>query len=504
MPLMLLIVVGAALTVLPWLPLHDVQLPVPTKVFMTVAGTALLIVGVVCLLITRLYRKASANMAFVRTGMGGARVIRDGGTLVIPVVHQVVPVSLETMRLNVERRGPHALITKDNLRVDLSAEFYIKVQPDADNILQAARSLGSRNVQAEAVSDLVQEKLVSALRTVAATKELVELHSKRDEFASAVQEIVQHDLASNGLTLEAVTISSLDQTDSSALQERNVFDAQGLRKIAEITQKARIERNEIERESERQVAEKDVSTRKKVLELQRDQAEYEAEQRMKVANVNAARQREVAEFKITQDEAIAKRDIEKLRTVETSEVERRLAVEQAEIAKRVTLIARMKEQETADILKKQAVEVAERSKQVAVAEKERERATAIGQMLAAEAESEREKQKIITVTVTSEAEREAAKKLIAAQQTISESKIREETNADVLAYMAVKEAEAQKQAAELQYEAKLRVADADAQAATKRAEGDRAGKMVDVTVERERVNVEQAKVEVERLSLSNK
>ncbi|HEX8912633.1 MAG TPA: SPFH domain-containing protein [Humisphaera sp.] len=502
MILALMILVGGTMAVGAWLPM--VELPIGSRVAVSTFGTLVLGVGAVCLVINRLYRKAAANMAFVRTGGRGARVIRDGGAIVIPVLHQVTPVSLETMRLNVERRGPHALITKDNLRVDLSAEFYIKVQPDVDNILQAARSLGSRNVQPDAVSELVQEKLVSALRTVAATKELVELHAKRDEFASSVQEIVQHDLSSNGLSLESVTISALDQTDPGALQERNVFDAQGLRKIAEITQKARIERNEIERESERQVAEKDVSTRKKVLELQRDQAEFEAEQKMKVANVNAARQREVAEFKITQDEAVAKRDIEKQRTVETTEVERRLAVEQAEIAKRIALIAKTKEQETADILKKQAVEVAERAKQVAVAEKERERAAALALVLAAEAEAEREKQKVVTVTVTSEAEREAQKKLIAAQQAVNENKIREETNADVLAYMAVKEAEGQRQAAELQYEAKLRVADADAQAAAKRADGERAARMVEVNVERERVNVEQARVEVERQSLANK
>jgi len=502
MPLVALILIGATLAIAPWLA--GDRLPFGTQAALSVAGVLLLVVSVVCLLITRLYRKASANMAFVRTGMGGVRVVRDGGTLVIPVIHQVIPVSLETMRLNVERRGPHALITRDNLRVDLSAEFYIKVQSDADNILQAARSLGGKNIQPEAVSELVQEKLVSALRTVAATKDLVELHSKRDEFASSVQEIIQHDLASNGLSLESVTISALDQTDTSALQERNVFDAQGLRKIAEITQKARIERNEIERESERAVVEKNVFTAKKVLDLQRDQAEFEAEQRMKVANVKAARDREVAEFKLVQDEAIAKRDIEKQKTIETSEVERRLAVEQAEIAKRVALIARMKEQETADILKKQAVEVAERAKQVAVAEKERERAAAIAQVLAAEAEAEREKQNVVTVTVTSEAEREAQKKLIAAQQQINEGKIREQTNADVMAYMAIKEAEAQKTAAQMQYEAKLRLAEADAQSAAKRAEGERAVKMVDVTVERERVNVEQARVDVERLSLSNK
>jgi flotillin len=262
MMLVVFFLIGAALAVGPW---FVPGLDMTAKVVVSPIGVALMVLVLVATAVTRLYRKASANMAFVRTGMGGARVIRDGGTLVVPVVHQVIPVSLETMRLNVERRGPHALITRDNLRVDLSAEFYIKVQANSDDILQAARSLGGRNVQPDAVSELVQEKLVSALRTVAATKELVELHAKRDEFASAVQEIVTHDLASNGLTLESVTISALDQTDPTQLQERNVFDAQGLRKIAEITQKARVERNIIERESERQVVERNVMTSKKVM-----------------------------------------------------------------------------------------------------------------------------------------------------------------------------------------------------------------------------------------------
>ena len=501
MTLALFFVIGAALAIGPWfLP----QLEPTARFAMSAIGVVVLGVVGIAALFMRLYRKASANMAFVRTGLRGAFVVKDGGTLVLPVVHQVIPVSLETMRLNVERRGTHALITKDNLRVDLSAEFYIKVQANTDDILQAARSLGGRNVQPDAVSELVQEKLVSALRTVAATKDLVELHSKRDEFASAVQAIVMHDLASNGLTLESVTISALDQTDPTQLQERNVFDAQGLRKIAEITQKARVERNEIERESERAVVQKNVETRKKMLELERDQAEYEAEQKTKVANVRAGREREVAEFKIMQDEAVARRDIEKMKTVETAEVERTLAVEQAEIAKRVALIATMREQETAEILKKQAVDVAERAKEVAVAQKERERATAQAAMLEAEAEREAAKQNVITVQITSDAEREAQKKLITAKQQINEKQLREQTEADVLAYMRLKEAEAERKAADLHYEARIRVAEGDAQGNIKRAEGERAVKMVDVTVEREKVSVEQARVEVERQSLSNK
>src|SRR5688572_10943159 len=494
-------IIGAGLAVGPWfMP----QIGVEVRLALSLVGVAVLALIAIATAITKLYRKASANMAYVKTGMGGAAVIMDAGRLILPVIHQIIPVSLETMRLNVERRGTHALITKDNLRVDLSAEFYIKVQANRDDILQAARSLGGRNVQPQAVSELVQEKLISALRTVAATKDLVELHAKRDEFAAAVQQIVTHDLASNGLTLESVTISALDQTDPSQLQERNVFDAQGLRKIAEITQRAKVERNEIEQESSQQIVAKNVVTRKKVLDMERDQAEFEAEQRTKVANVRAQREREVAAFKIEQDEAVSKRDIEKMKQIETAEVERTLAVEQAQIAKQVALIAKLREQETTEILKKQAVEVAERAKEVAVAEKERERAAAQAEMLAAEAQREDAKQKVLTVTVTAEAQRDAEKKLIAAKQTINENKIREETEADVLAYTAVKQAEGDRKAADLHYEAKLRLAEGDAQSAIKRAEGDRALKMVEVTVEREKVGVEQARVDVERQSLSNK
>jgi uncharacterized membrane protein YqiK len=501
MMLIAFFIIGAGLAVGPWfMP----QIGVEVQLALSLVGVAVLAQIAIATAITKLYRKASANMAYVKTGMGGAAVIMDAGRLILPVIHQIIPVSLETMRLNVERRGTHALITKDNLRVDLSAEFYIKVQANRDDILQAARSLGGRNVQPQAVSELVQEKLISALRTVAATKDLVELHAKRDEFAAAVQQIVTHDLASNGLTLESVTISALDQTDPSQLQERNVFDAQGLRKIAEITQRAKVERNEIEQESSQQIVAKNVVTRKKVLDMERDQAEFEAEQRSKVANVRAAREREVLEFKLQQDEAVSKRDIEKMKQIETAEVERTLAVEQAEIAKQVALIANLREQETANILKKQAVEVAERAKEVAVAEKERERAAAQAEMLAAEAEREDAKQKVITVQVTAEAQRDAEKRLIAAKQAINESKIREETEADVLAYTAVKSAEGDRQAADLHYEAKLRLAEGDSQSAIKRAEGERALKMVEVTVEREKVGVEQARVEVERQSLSNK
>ena len=504
MILFILFLIGAGLLAGGMFLPAAVQMGTLAQLAMVVFGGILVIFTPVLAMFTKLYRKTSANMAFVKTGMGGAEPVLDGGKIIFPLFHQMVPVSLETMRLNVERRGTHALITKDNLRVDLSAEFYIKVQANKEDILQAARSLGNRSVQAEAVSELVEEKLVSALRTVAATKELVELHSKRDEFATAVQQIVIHDLAHNGLTLESVTISSLDQTDPTQLQERNVFDAQGLRKIAEITQKARVERNIIEQEAQKQVVTKNVESKKKVLDLERDQAEFEAEQRMKVANVRAAREREVAEFRLAQEEAVARRDIEKQKMIETSSVEKLLAIEQAEVARKIAMIEKNREQETSEIAKTTAVDVAARAKEVAIAQKEQERAVAQAAMLAAEADREGARQKIAMVQLTAEADREAQKKLISAQQQVAEKKLRDQTQADVLAYTRVKEAEGEKLAADMQYEAKLRLAEGDAAAMTKKSEGDRAIKMVDVNVERERVGVEQVRVEVERQSLANR
>src|SRR5947208_13745927 len=152
MMLVVFFLIGATMAVGPWaIPQHAApELSIAARAIISTAGVAVLIAIAIVSVFTRLYRKASANMAFVKTGMGGADVIMDAGKVILPVLHQIIPVSLETMRLNVERRGPHALITKDNLRVDLSAEFYIKVQPNRDDILQAARSLGGRNVQPDA------------------------------------------------------------------------------------------------------------------------------------------------------------------------------------------------------------------------------------------------------------------------------------------------------------------------------------------------------------------
>ena len=490
-----IILIGLALIVLPII--FGDQLGTYQFVLIPL-GAVLLVLSTLAMMIARFYRKPAANQAYVRTGMGQAKVILDGGSFVIPVVHQLVEVSLETMRLDVKRAGQDALITRDNLRVDANK----------DAILQAARSLGDKSVDAQAVSNLVYEKLVSALRSVAATKDLLELHVKRDEFATAVLENLSSDLLQNGLKLETVTISQLDQTPPESLNERNVFDAQGLRKITEITQAQNVERNRINRDAERLIKEKDVNVRKEVLALEKDQAEAEASQATEIANIKAAKLREQQEYEIQQrlavelaavqkDEAVKKADILKNQAVQVADVERERQV-------KMQMVLRDQKVQEAEAARQQAVEVAKRLAEIAIAEKEAARAAAEAKAKAAEAEREKEAQRVQTVAVTAEADREAQKKMIEQKQEVDVNQYREKIAADVAAYTQVKKAEAAVQAAEKQKLATLVLAEADSQAAMKRAEGEQAVKMVDVTVDRERVNVEQARVDVERQELENK
>lgn len=494
------IVIALVFVLLPLLlpALGVIALSGATQTILVGFGVILLLVGAIVITITRLYVKTSADQAFVRTGMGGQEPIIDGGALVIPVVHEIVPVSLLTMRLDVDRSGPDALITGDNLRADVAAEFYIKVQKIKEDIINAATSLGERSVDAESVKHLVNQKLVSALRTVAATRSLHELHTKRDEFASAVQAIVEKDLRPNGLTLESVTISRLDQTPPTAMRgQDNVFDAQGLRTIAEITQRQRIERNQIEREADQRVTEQDVTRDQFIFEQEVARANASAQKDRNIEITRAQAQQEADTFAAEQSRqagiAVVKRD----EAVQVAEVEKTRALEvanqQRERAARV-----------AEIEKQRTVEIATRENAIAIAAKEQERAESEAKRYAAEAAMEAERQAVRTVEITQTAEREKAKAIIEAQAEFERRRLAEQVQADVAAYAVVKSAEGAATAAEKEALARRTLAEAQKEAMRLEAEGQLAAQMVPVDVERKRVEVEQARVGVERQELENK
>ena len=152
-------------------------------------------------IITRLYKRASKQIGFVRTGFGGEKVVMNGGALVLPVLHETMPVNMNTVRLAVERKNSDALITLDRLRIDVKAEFYVRVRPDSAAIAMAAQTLGARTMQPEALKDLVEGKFVDALRSVAAGMTMNQLHEQRADFVQKVQQVSSSDLAMNGLEL---------------------------------------------------------------------------------------------------------------------------------------------------------------------------------------------------------------------------------------------------------------------------------------------------------------
>jgi uncharacterized membrane protein YqiK len=453
-----------------------------------------------------LYKKTSADLAFVRTGKGGTKVVVDGGAFVINFLHSIKWINLETLRLQVTRLARDALITKDKFRVDMTVEFYIHVQPKEEQILRASRSLGDRSLTPETVKVLVEPKLISALRTVAATKDMIELHQERQKFEDAVHEIAKPDLEKNGLTLEAVSIVHLDQTDKGVLDPNNVFDAVGLKLITDATERARKEKNEIQRNAEQAIKEKDVATdiaiKAKVAENERKNNEIKQQNdvQIKLQVVNAEKQKldaekdlelktamtfketetfkaeraaETQRFKFEQEQAVKTREIEKDQAVQTAQIEKELRVKQADLARNTALVAKQREQQEAQIAMELAVERAKRDKEIGIIEKVREQEAAEAEKLATVAERERAEQNVLTVQKTAEAERERQVAVLQQKAVSEQQQIEKQIAADAAAYEVRKRAEADALAAEQQAQAIERLAIAKLKEAEAHAEGQR-------------------------------
>lgn len=171
-----------------------------------------IIIAIAVWLLHWLYLRSSKERAFVRTGLGGQSVVLDGGAFVLPIVHDVIPVNMNTLRLEVSRGRDKALITKDRMRVDVIAEFYVRVAAAPEAVAAAAQTLGLRTMEPEQLKELVEGKFVDALRTAAAEMTMEELHEKRGTYVRRVREAVAGDLTKNGLELESASLTQLDQT----------------------------------------------------------------------------------------------------------------------------------------------------------------------------------------------------------------------------------------------------------------------------------------------------
>ena len=230
--------------------------------------TILVAVGVY--LLHWLYRHSSKDEAFVRTGFGGEKVVMGGGAFVIPIVHDITRVNMNTLPLEIRRAGEGSLITRNKMRVDVVSEFSVRVIPTRENVSLAARTFGERTYSAEQMKDVVQGRLVDAISAVAATMTMDEIHMGRKQFMRQVSELVAPSLGSNGLELENASLTSLNQTDISVFNPDNAFDAEGLTQLTEEIEGRRKLRNRIENEARLEIKLKDYQTEQRAIEIDRD------------------------------------------------------------------------------------------------------------------------------------------------------------------------------------------------------------------------------------------
>ena len=399
-----------------------------------IAGGSLVGLLILGLILARLYKRASKETSFVRTGFGGEKVVMNGGALILPVFHETIPVNMNTLRLAVSRNNEQALITKDRMRVDVLAEFYVRVQPSSEAIASAAQTLGQRTMHPEQLKELVEGKFVDALRSVAAELTMTELHEQRTHFVQKVQQVSSEDLLKNGLELETVSLTGLDQTAMEYFNPSNAFDAEGLTRLTEEIELRKKLRNDIEQDTQVQIRTKNLEAQRQTLQITRDEeyakleqerelATRRAEQSAEVARQQAEKTQEAEQAKIASEQQIEQAKI----TADRAVAQQRIAMEQ-ELGERE--IAKERAVETQTIEKAKAIELSEQDRAIAVAEKSRAQSEAqadadkaLALAVAAEEQvktvREREaadRQKIIElIEATKEAEREAIAVKVAAE-----------------------------------------------------------------------------------------
>jgi uncharacterized membrane protein YqiK len=223
------------------------------------------------------------------------------------------------LRLEVRRGKESALITRDRMRVDVLAEFYVRVQSSVDAIANAAQTLGQRTMQPEALKELIEGKFVDALRSVAAEMTMEELHEKRGAYMKQVRNAVAEDLLKNGLELESVSLTGLDQTNMEYFNPSNAFDAEGLTRLTEQIELRKKMRNDIEQDTMIQIRSKNLEAERKSLTIDRDseaarlEQERELEIRRTSQRTELARQKAEKEQQSEQAQLLAKQEVEKTR-----------------------------------------------------------------------------------------------------------------------------------------------------------------------------------------------
>ncbi|MGE0312366.1 MAG: flotillin domain-containing protein [Lautropia sp.] len=397
-------------------------------------------------LLNWLYLRSSKERAFVRTGLGGQKVVMNGGAFVLPIVHEVIPVNMNTLRLEVSRGRDKALITRDRMRVDVISEFYVRVQAKEDAIAAAAQTLGTRTMQPAELKELVEGKFVDALRTVAAEMTMEELHEKRGNYVKRVRETVASDLIQNGLELETVSLTQLDQTAMEFFNPSNAFDAEGLTRLTDQIEKRKKIRNDIEQDTMIQIRNKNLETEKQALEIDRELEYARLQQERELETTRAAQRAEVIREKAEREQEGERAQIGAREAIERARLVSDRALEEERIAKDRNL-------QQLEIERRKTIELAEQQRAIQVAAQSKAQSDAQAEADRARAGAAIEEERVFTARETEMAERRKRIELIQASQEAEREAIRIRLAAEAERAAATDRGEAMRAQAEAEADA---------------------------------------------------
>jgi uncharacterized membrane protein YqiK len=441
----------------------------------TVVGGLVSVIIFGFMIIAAFYKKIPQGEALVKTGFGGTKVAFDKGMYVVPVLHKVEIMDISVKKIEIQRLQTDGLICKDNMRADIKVAFFVRVNKSVDAIIEVAQTIGcERASHIETLEELFEAKFSEALKTVGKKFDFVQLYESRAEFRDEIINEIGRDL--NGYTLEDCAIDYLEQTPVDYLKADNILDAEGIKKITELTAVQNIKSNLIKRDEEKTIRKQDVEAREAILELDKQLAEKEEQQKREVANIKAREHAEIlkvaeeerlksesariaTEEKVQVAEENKQRQVivaekNKLRTeaVEIERVEKDRMLEATE-RERIVTLAQIEKDKVVEVEKKniqdvirdrvmlekgvveerenmkdiEAFKTADRQKQVkiTVAEAEAEESL-IKRIKQAEAEKEAAKQKAEEINIEAQAQKEASEKEAEARKTLAEAKAKEE------------------------------------------------------------------------------
>jgi flotillin len=257
-------------------------------------AAAIIVIAIVVAFLNRFYRKSTRDVAVVRTGFGGQRIVISGGCVALPFLHRIEEVNMRTLRIEVRRTGEKSLITEDRMRVDVEFEFYVRVLPTPEGIATAAQALGAKSLNPDGIRNLLEGRFVDAIQAVAGRQTMDALHERRAEFAHQIAEQLRENLSQNGILLDSVSLTRLDQSAFSAFDENNAFNAVGMRKLAEIIAVNKKKRAEIEADADTSVRQTQLDATKRRLLLGMEEEQAQINQRLEIEKIKAASDAEAA------------------------------------------------------------------------------------------------------------------------------------------------------------------------------------------------------------------